>query len=188
MGEPTPPSPALLLLAAFSRHEAAVAWVRAQAAEAWGPVALESRSFRFDETDYYQPTMGPGLRKVFFTFARPFDPGNLAEVKLQANQWEQVYARQSGHPEPRPLNLDPGYLTLGKLVLASTKDHAHRIYLARGIYAEVTLCYKHGRWEPHPWTFADYRRGDYQEFFSECRELLHNRGQHEGGQREGTAR
>jgi len=187
MGEPTASSPALLLLAAFSRHEAAPAWVRAQASEAWGPVALESPSFAFDETDYYQPTMGPGLRKVFFTFARPFDPGNLAEVKLQTNQWEQLYARQSGHPEPRPLNLDPGYVTLGKLVLASTKDHAHRIYLARGIYAEVTLCYKHGRWEPHPWTFADYRRGDYQEFFSECRELLH-RGQLEAGQREGTAR
>ena len=73
-------------------------------------------------------------------------------------------------PEPRPLNLDPGYLTLGKLVLASTKDFAHRIYLSRGIYAEVTLQYRHRRWEHHQYTFPDYRREDYQQFFSECRE------------------
>ena len=77
--------------------------------------------------------------------------------------------------EPRPLNLDPGYLTLGKLVLASTKDFAHRIYLSRGIYAEVTLYYRHGRWEHHQFTFADYRREDYQHFFSQCRDVLHRR-------------
>ncbi len=187
MGEPTPPPPALLLLAAFSRHEAALAWARDRACRTWGPLALESPRFDFTQTGYYQPTMGPGLRKIFFTFQRPFDPGNIAEIKLQTNQWEQLYARQSDHPQPRPLNLDPGYLTLGKLVLASTKDHTHRVYLARGIYAEVTLYYKHGRWESHEWTFADYRRDDYQEFFSECRELLHGR-QREGGQREGSAR
>ena len=118
--------------------------------------------------------MGSPLRKVFFAFERSFDAGNLADVKLQTNQWEQQYAGLGGHAEPRPLNLDPGYLTLGKLVLASTKDHAHRIYLAQGIYAEVTLCYRHGRWQPHPWTFADYRREDYQQFFSQCREHLHD--------------
>jgi hypothetical protein len=187
MGEPTRPSPALLLLAAFSRYEAALAWARDRACQAWGPLALESPSFEFNQTDYYQPTMGAGLRKVFFVFAGYFDLGKMAEVKLQTNGWEQQYAGQSDHPEARPLNLDPGYLTLGKLVLASTKDFAHRIYLARGIYAEVTLHYRHGRWRPHEWTFADYRREDYHEFFSQCRDLLHRR-QGEGEQREGPAR
>ncbi len=79
------------------------------------------------------------------------------------------------HPEPRPLNLDPGYIELGKLVLASTKDFAHRIYLGRGIFAEVTLQYKHHLWRHHEYTFADYRREDYQRFFSECREWLKGR-------------
>lgn len=187
MGEPTAPSPALLLLAAFSRYEGALRWARARAAEAWGPVAIESPSFQFTQTDYYQPTMGPDLRKVFFAFSRPFGQGDLAEVKLQTNEWEQDYARQANHAEPRPLNLDPGYLTLGKLVLASTKDFAHRIYLARGIYGEVTLHYKHGHWRPHEWTFADYRSGDYHDFFSQCRELLH-RAHREREQREESAR
>ena len=75
--------------------------------------------------------------------------------------------------ERSPLNLDPGYISLGKLALASTKDHAHRIYLDRGIYAEVTLHYRRvGGWQPMKWTFPDYRRPDYHAFFDRCREFL----------------
>lgn len=181
MGEPSRASPALLLLAAFSRHDAALAWAGHRASAAWGPVAVESPVFEFVQTDYYQATMGPDLRKRFFSFARAFNPADLAEVKLQTNQWEREYAGQAGHRELRPLNLDPGYLTLGKLVLASTKNHAHRIYLARGVYAEVTLFYRDGRWQAHPWTFPDYRRPEYAAFFSRCREYLRCR------QREGPA-
>ena len=179
MGDPTLPSSALLLLAAFSRHEAALEWARDRAIEAFGPVALESPTFEFAETDYYRPTMGPGLRKVFFAFAGLIDPARLVDIKLQTNDWEHDYAARAHHPEQRPLNLDPGYLTLGKLVLASTKDFCHRIYLERGIYAEVTLFYQHGRWEHHRWTFADYRRGDYQRFFSECRDYLYSESREE---------
>ena len=148
-------------------------WARARAIETWGDVALESPAFEFTETRYYEASMGPDLRKVFFTFARPLDPADLPEIKLMTNAWEQEYAQSAGHAEPRPLNLDPGYLTLGKLVLASTKDFAHRIYLRQGIYAEVTLYYKHHHWQHHEYTFADYRRADYQEFFSRCRDYLH---------------
>jgi hypothetical protein len=162
----------MLLLAAFSRHDAALEWARRRAVETWGPAALESPAFDFAETAYYEATMGPGLRKRFWTFVRPFDPAELPEIKLLTNGWEAEYAAASAHQEPRPLNLDPGYVTLAKLVLASTKDFAHRIYLGRGIFAEVTLFYKHGRWRHHEYTFADYRREDYQRFFSACRERL----------------
>lgn len=173
MAEPTPHPPALLLTAAFSRYEAALGWARDRAVEAWGPLAIESPAFEFADTNYYRPAMGPGLRKVFFGFKRPFDPAEMAEVKLLTNRWEQRYANQSDHPEPRPLNLDPGYLTLGKLVLASTKDFAHRVYLSRGIFAEITLYFREGRWQSHEWTFRDYRRADYHDFFSQCRQWLH---------------
>jgi hypothetical protein len=174
MGQPSPHSPALLLLAAFSRYDAALAWARRRAVEAWGSIALESPAFAFTETDYYESTMGPGLKKAFFTFTTPFDPGELVRCKLLTNQWEAEYAAAAGHPEPRPLNLDPGYLTLGKLVLASTKDFAHRIYLSEGIFAEVTLYYRHHVWQHHQYTFPDYRREDYQRFFSQCRQMLHD--------------
>ena len=174
MGQPTNPTPVLLLLAAFSRHAEALAWTADRACQTWGPAA-ESPLFEFRETHYYDASMGAGLGKKFFTFERLVDPGRLAEIKLLTNRWEDEYAAQAGHPEPRPLNLDPGYLTLGKLVLASTKDFAHRLYLGQGIYAEVTLFYRHGRWEHHDWTFADYRRADYQAFFTQARDGLHRR-------------
>jgi hypothetical protein len=177
MGTISEPEPALLLLAAFSRHDEALDWGREKAESAWGPVALKSQRFTFDATDYYEPTMGPGIRKCFFAFERLIDPVEIVDVKRQTNAWESEYAERGVHAEPRPLNLDPGYITPAKLVLASTKDHAHRLYLSRGIYAEVTLFYKNRRWQERDWTFADYRRADYQQFFTQCRDYLRARHQ-----------
>ncbi|NQT37224.1 MAG: DUF4416 family protein [Planctomycetes bacterium] len=179
MGQPTPHPPALLLMAAISRHAAALRWARDRAIGQWGPIALESRPFEFIETDYYESTMGSDLRKQFFTFTDPFDPSDLADVKLLTNRWEEEYAAVGDYAEARPLNLDPGYLTMAKLVLASTKDHAHRIYLGQGIYAEITIFYRGKRWQHHDLTYADYRREDFQAFFSECRQAIHRR-QREG--------
>lgn len=173
MGDPTSPQPSMLIVAAFSRYDDALGWARRTAAERWGEPVLESPRFAFCETDYYRRTMGADLRKVFWAFAPEFDPAELPGVKLETNAWEAEFARQAEVPEERPLNLDPGYLNLGKLVLASTKDFTHRIYLARGIFAEVTLYYQRGRWEHHRWTFPDYRRDDYHAFFSQCRTYLH---------------
>jgi hypothetical protein len=175
MGQPSFPSQALLLTAAFSRYDEALDWAKKRLETEWGAIALESPAFDFVETDYYQPTMGPGIKKIFWAFEKPFDSAELVEIKLAANRFEEEFAAQAHLPEPRPLNIDPGYLTLGKLVLASTKDFTHRIYLKRGIFAEVTLFYKHRRWQHHDCTFADYRRADYQQFFSRCREMLHRR-------------
>lgn len=175
MGDIHTPTPVLLLLCAFSRHDAALDWARERAVATWGPIALESERFAFEETAYYEPTMGVGLKKCFWCFERLVDPGILADVKCRTNDWEAEYATMAGADVPRPLNLDPGYLTLAKLVLASTKDHTHRLYLARGMFAEVTLFYRHRGWQSHEWTFPDYRRADYQAFFSAARAHLHAR-------------
>jgi len=172
MSEPREPLPVLLMLAVFSRHAEAFRWARQKLSAAWGPLALEGTMVEFDETDYYEATMGGPLRKQLWAFQYLVDADRLPELKHQTNAWEQEYARQASHAEPRPLNLDPGYVTQAKLVLASTKDHAHRIYLDRGIYAEVTLRYHKGRWEPWPWTYPDYRRTEHQHFLEKCRHLL----------------
>jgi hypothetical protein len=116
--------------------------------------------------------MGAEIKKTFWAFHELIAPERLVEIKLLTNAWEEEYAALGRHPESRPLNLDPGYLTHAKLVLASTKDHAHRIYLDHGIFAEVTLHFSHGAWQPRDWTFPDYRRADYHAFFARCREAL----------------
>lgn len=143
-------------------------------------MVLASPAFDFTETEYYQTTMGAGLKKQFLAFENPIDPERLIDCKLESNTWETQYAALKTHDEPRPLNLDPGYITLAKLVLASTKDHAHRLYLGRGIFAEITLSYRAGAWQPSQWTYPDYRRLDFQRFFLECRDLLKAKTQSAG--------
>ena len=128
MGEIRPHPPVLLILAAFSRYDAALDWALQRATEAWGPLALASDAFAFEQTGYYTQTMGPGLKKKLVAFERLVDPAALVDCKHQAQGWEDAYRAASAWPEPRPLNLDPGYVTEAKLVLATTKDRDHRLY------------------------------------------------------------
>lgn len=172
MGSVKLPDPALLVVAAFSRYEEALDWVRRRLQAEFGPIVLESPVYSFNQTDYYAASMGTELKKLFFAAGR-IDPANLADIKLRSNAWEEEYAATSGAPEARPVNIDPGYITPAKLVLASTKDFVHRVYLSKGIFAEVTLFYRRGVWEPHPWTFPDYREARYHPFFDRCRDYLH---------------
>jgi hypothetical protein len=175
MAEPHPPAPVLLIVGVFSRHAAAIDWAGQHLASVFGPVALASLPYRFDQTAYYTPTMGPDLRKQFFAFHELVDPACLAEVKLRTNALEHELAQTGSYPEPRPVNLDPGVLGLGKLLLATTKDQAHRVYLRDGIFAEVTLRFHAGAFEPWPWTYADYRLPQVLAFFKEAREYYRTR-------------
>ncbi len=175
MGEPTLHAPVLLIMAATSRYEEALTWAADRGSQVWGRIADRSETFNFTETDYYRSTMGSDLRKQFFAFEIPLDPARLPEIKLQSGEWEEEYVRLGRHPEPRPLNLDPGYLTAAKLVLASTKDHSHRLYLDLGIFAEVTLYFRQGRWQHREWTYPDYRRDDFQAFFLKLRDAWQRR-------------
>jgi hypothetical protein len=172
MGQINPPHSVLLIVAVCSRYASALAWARQEMVRHFGDVLLESEAFPFTETDYYLQSMGSNLQKQFLAFASLVDPATLPAIKGQTNHWEARYAEQSGYPEQRPLNLDPGYITRAKLVLASTKDHAHRIYLQEGIYAEVTLGFRKGAWRSFDWTYPDYQRADFQHFFTRCREQL----------------
>jgi hypothetical protein len=170
MGSPTLHPPVLLIMAVTSRYEEALSWAAERSSRAWGQLADRSEAFEFTETDYYRATMGGELRKQFLAFERPIDPARLPQMKLESGEWEEEYARLGRHPEPRPLNLDPGYLTAAKLVLASTKDHSHRLYLDQGIFAEVTLYFREGRWQHREWTYPDYRRDDFEAFFLRLRD------------------
>ncbi len=177
MGTTTKTNQVLLILAAISNDDAALDWAREWAVSSFGAVLMESERFAFTETDYYLDSMGPHLKKTFFAFDELMDPDKLAAIKEVTNEIEGLYARQSDSQHERPLNLDPGYLTESKLVLASTKDHAHRIYLTKGIYAEITLRFRHQQWQPWEWTYPDFRREDFHQFFTACRNALRHRYQ-----------
>jgi hypothetical protein len=175
MGDIKEHEPVLLITAAFSRHDDARQWARERAERDWGPIALASELFDFSETRFYETSMGPGIKKELWAFERLVNPAQLVELKHTANDWELEFRRLDRCSEPRPLNLDPGYLTEAKLVLATTKDRDHRLYLDRGIYAEVTLVFQGHAWQVRPWTYPDYRRADYHQFFTRCRDYLRQR-------------
>ena len=182
MGEIRKQRPVLLVAAVSSRHVAAIEdWTRQKSALNWGNICLESALFHFNETRFYTRSMGENLRKKIFAFEKLIPAEKLPEIKILSNKWEQEFAGDNEFPESRPLNIDPGYVTEAKLVLATTKDRDHRVYLNDGIFAEVTLHYTQHRWRSSRWTYPDYQRDDVLEFLTDCRNYLRQRYESSAG-------
>ncbi|MFH1791485.1 MAG: DUF4416 family protein [Candidatus Omnitrophota bacterium] len=131
----------------------------------YGPVDMESSVMPFAETDYYEDELGKGLLRVFFSF-RDLVPLEQAFVsKIVSGRVERKFSKDNR----RRVNIDPGYVSAGKLVLFTTKDYSHRIHVARGIYAEVTLKFEKKEFQPWPWTYPDFKTAPYRRFFEKVR-------------------
>ena len=172
MADPRPVEPVVRVCAVITRYPAAFDWAQDRLASLWGERLAESEPLEFEASGYYTASMGPGLSKTLVAFTDCIDPAGLADWKLQTNRWETEYAERFQHPHERPLNLDPGYVSQAKLVLATTKDRDHRVYLRDGIFAEVTLTYVGKRWNDHRWTYPSYRTEDVARFANVCRQHL----------------
>jgi hypothetical protein len=140
-----------------------------------GHIDLESDTWPFNFTDYYEAEMGAPLLRRICSFRELIGPDNLVAIKHTTNRLEKELAAALPNAPQRPVNIDPGYVALGKLVLATTKDHAHRVYLGGGIYAECTLRWRNGAFEPWEWTYPDYRSEEYRAFFARVRELYRDK-------------
>jgi hypothetical protein len=127
-----------------------------------GPVA-------FSWTEYYREEMGSPLQKMYFSYAVPIDRDELPAIKLRTNAIERQFADATGN---RMVNIDPGYVARDKVVLATTKDFYHRLHLGRGIYGEVTLHYRKGRFRYFSWTYPDYRDPEVMRFLERIRAPL----------------
>jgi hypothetical protein len=136
----------------------------------FGRIILRSETFSFTESDYYNEEMGSPIWRSYLAFDRTIPMDGIAEIKRVSNRIEEEEFSRNGK---RSVNIDPGYLTSGKVVLATTKDYGHRVYLRDGIYAEVTLRYSAGEksFVPWEWTYKDYRREPTLRFFNELRAL-----------------
>ncbi len=166
MGQVGKVSPVKLLAGLITADLLLFAAVKERLEKVWGPVDCVSEIMDFNYTRYYEEEMGSPLYRQFISFQELVDPGSLAPRKLFTNSLENELAADG----KRRINIDPGYLAPAKLVLATTKDRAHRIYLRDGIYAEVTLLYYRGRFTPLPWTYPDYRTSGYHQYFLQVRE------------------
>jgi hypothetical protein len=169
MGQTRQPIPVLLITAISSNDEEAIGWGAEQIEAKWGPIWLKTPVFDFDHTSFYNATMGDGIKKQLIAFESPIDPARLACIKNESNEIERQYEGLRQYEVERPINIDPGYVTEAKLVLATIKDRDHRVYLSDGIYAEVTLSYYGKQWNPSRWTYPDYMATENLEFVEKCR-------------------
>jgi hypothetical protein len=166
MGRISDPQPVKLFIGMLAARAETFEAAQATLELEFGPVDTAGEIIPFDFTDYYEAEMGPNLLRKFIAFEKLIDPGELASAKLFTNALEDTISERA---DKRVVNLDPGYLTPAKLVLASTKDYSHRLYLADGIFAEVTMHYSGGRFNAWPWTYPDYQSEAYLEFFESLR-------------------
>lgn len=134
-----------------------------------GDVVLKSEILPFTHTHYYDEEMGDSLIREWLVFGELLVPDVLIHLKHRAHEIENNYLNEKGG---RKVNIDPGLLSLSNLILASTKNYSHRIYLGNGIYGEVTLVYKNHYFNPLQWTYPDYREKKALDFFCEARKIL----------------
>ena len=167
MGRVTLPPPVKLIAGMISHGEKKFQEARDRMESEYGRIDFASPTLPFDYTDYYDEEMGGGLKKKFVSFEKLIRSEDIAGVKILTNCWEEELMNPS--EAKRQINLDPGYITQAKLVLATTKDYSHRIHLGRGIYAEITLSYYKGDYRPHDWTYPDYCSDAYLEIFKHIR-------------------
>lgn len=140
--------------------------------EMFGEIKEITNPFPFSYTDYYVPEMGDGIERFFILFKNLVKPDILRDAKVFTNKLEEI--KEKGGK--RKINLDPGILSDANIVLATTKNRAHRIAIGSNLYAELTLMYKDHKYSSFPWTYSDFQDDKVQGIFLSWRkELLSKR-------------
>ncbi len=157
--------PERLVVGVLSSDENAESAALDAMVELYGPLCFRSESAPFLWTTYYCPEMGEHILRSYWSFERLVDPSGLAVIKRDTNAVEQKLADHGS----RKVNLDPGLLGTARFCLATTKDRSHRIPLAGGIYAELTLVFEHGEFRALPWTYPDWASEPVRRMLAELR-------------------
>ncbi len=184
MGKIRPVLPAALITGITFSSDDVVQNALLQLTGEFGPLAFQSDVFDFTMTDYYAAEMGENLKKRFCCFERPIELGRLPDIKLFTNEIEMDFACGDDDNPLRSVNIDPGYVTLSKLVLATTKDYSHRIYIGKGIYGEITLHYMKGDFRSFFHTYPDHQTPLAIGFFNQVRDFVKKKGPY-GAERSG---
>lgn len=171
MGKISSPERVKLIVGLISNDEATLnSTCKALEKNLKNNIDFKSEVIGFSYTEYYKEEMGDGLKRAFLSFKKLMSPDDAAKTKLITNRIEDKLRRNG----KRTINIDPGYIDMAKLVLFSTKDYSHRIYVGSGIFAEVTLHYKDKHFNFWPWTYPDYKSEEYMRIFEKIRETYKN--------------
>lgn len=165
MSQPQEPKPVKLVVGIFTKDKGLIKPVAEDLTQIFGPIDLVGPWFVFDFTDYYEPEMGKPLLRRVLAFEKLIEQKDLAAIKIETNQLEQQYLKNN----KRLVNIDPGYLMHERFVLATAKNYTHRIYIGKGIYADLTLIYTNGSFHPLPWTYPDYKEKNMLTYLNRVR-------------------
>ena len=174
MGDVRQPDRVKPICGIISRPEIDPDNIRKDLKEILGEINSESGDYDFSYTNYYESEMGRDLKRMFVSFRDLIEPDAIAEIKLKTNAIEDTYAADG----KRRINLDPGFIHSAKLVLATTKNFAHRVYIRSGIYGDVQLRHMHGQWVTHDWTYPDYRTSEALAWFTQVRQQYQKQVKH----------
>ena len=156
-----------LIIGFIYKDEAIFIKAKEKLRKQFGKIDFESTEIDFNYTDYYEAEMGKALKRRFISFTKLIPIQDLYRIKLYTNRLETKFLTA----KCRQINIDPGYMDLAKLVLATTKDYAHRIFLRKGIFAEITLSFRGSSFSANEWTYPDYRSQEYIDIFNQIRKL-----------------
>lgn len=165
MGNIMTPPPVKLIAALMINEQAPLEDVMNVLQEQWGPADMQTEWFDFSHSDYYEKEFGRGLKKKYLSFENLFSIELMPDYKIWSNSVEERFLKESG----RTVNIDPGYIADAKLILATTKNLAHRIYIGKSIYADQQLIFRDRTFWPMPWTFADMKQEMSIRFFNGVR-------------------
>ena len=180
MSEPSRADDVKLISSLFSSDKAFIDEIIRVMEHRFGSVDWISPEFFFDRTQYYTKEMGWPLHRRFVSFKELIRPQDAVEVKLETNRIEGEYLEEGN----RKINIDPGYISLERLILVTGKNYTHRVYLSKGIFADLTLIFNRGSFRPLDWTFKDYASPEIISLFNDLRERY--KGQLRGVIKEGT--
>ena len=166
MAKPKEPKPAKLFMSLIASEDEFLHQGVKDLCSDFGEIDFTSERLPFCFTDYYRKEMGDHLFRRFITFKNLISISLLPDIKLSTNRLEEKFSTPVGN---RRLNIDPGYLCLEHVILATTKGYSHRPYLRKGIYADLTLIYRNKSFQALEWTYPDYRREDVIGLFNQFR-------------------
>jgi len=172
MWELKEPKPAKLIIGILAANRQCLHTAVEALTSKFGRTDFVSNVWQFTQTDYYKDQTGEHILRQFVSTEHLIAPALLAKIKHRTNKLEQKLAAKLALPLPRPVNLDPGIIEPSKLILASTKNYSHRIYIGKKMYAEATLIFDRGHWRPFDYTYPDYKQQCYFDFFDKVRTRL----------------
>jgi len=169
------PQPVQVIAGVIFRDYSLLDRVESELTQSVGVVDARSQVYDFDVSDYYRDEMGDNLKRIFYSFRDLINPETIVDIKLATNEIE---VRMSIDGKRR-VNIDPGYMDLHKLVLASAKFLGQKVYVGKGIYVDPTIYYHKG-WKPYEWGFPDFKSGRYNDFLEKVRRLYKHKLREQG--------